>query len=106
VSPVYLAILLVLIACMVLVDRHWRLAFWRDARRATIALVASVVLLLVIDLIGIALGVFYRAQTWAMTGVLLAPELPLEEPVFLAFLAYLALNLLSAGERLGRGRTR
>ena len=101
-SALYLGILVVLIGCMILIDRRWHLAFWRDARRATIALLTGVALLLVIDIIGIALGVFYRASTWAMTGILLGPELPLEEPIFLAFLVYLTLNLLSAAERLPR----
>lgn len=101
-SPVYLVFLLVSTACMVLVDRRWRLFFWRDARRATWVLVISVVVLLVADIVGIALGVFSRAPTWAMTGVLLGPELPLEEPIFLAFLAYLTMNLLALFERLPR----
>lgn len=101
-SPVYLVFLLVSTACMVLVDRRWRLFFWRDARRATWVLVISVVVLLVADIVGIVLGVFSRAPTWAMTGVLLGPELPLEEPIFLAFLAYLTMNLLALFERLPR----
>ncbi len=101
-TPVYLGVLLVLLGCMVLVDRRWRLAFWQDARRASIALIVGIVLLLIVDVVGIALGVFYRASTWAMTGILLGPELPLEEPLFLAFLTYLTLNLLAAFERLSR----
>lgn len=101
-TPVYLGLLLVATVCMVLVDRRWRLFFWRDARRATWVLVISVVALLIADIVGITLGVFARAPTWAMTGVLLAPELPLEEPVFLAFLAYLTMNLLALFERVPR----
>lgn len=101
-TPVYLLLLVALLGCMVLVDRRWRLVFWRDPRRAAIALVAAVALLLVVDLVGIALGVFHRGETWTMTGVLLAPELPLEEPLFLVFLVYLALVLLAAFERLPR----
>lgn len=101
-SPVYLLFLLAASACMVLVDRHRRLFFWRDARRATAVLVIGVAMLLVADVVGIALGVFSRAPTWAMTGILLGPELPLEEPVFLAFLAYLTMNLVALFERLPR----
>lgn len=101
-TPVYLLLLVALLGCMVLVDRRWRLVFWRDPRRAAIALVAAVALLLVVDLVGIALGVFHRGETWTMTGVLLAPELPLEEPLFLVFLVHLALVLLAAFERLPR----
>jgi len=99
-SALYLLLLVAAIACMVLVDRRWRLAFWCDARRAAIVLTAGVVTLLLADIIGIALGVFSRASTWAMTGVLLGPELPLEEPVFLAFLTYLTMNLLALGDRI------
>lgn len=101
-SPVYLIFLLVSSVCMVLVDRRWKLFFWRDARRATWVLVIAVLVLLVADVIGIALGVFSRAPTWAMTGVLIGPELPLEEPIFLAFLAYLTMNLLALAERFPR----
>jgi lycopene cyclase domain-containing protein len=84
------------------VDRRWRLFFWRDARRAAWVLVIGVALLLVADVVGIALGVFSRAPTWAMTGILLGPELPLEEPLFLAFLTYLTMNLVAIFERLPR----
>ena len=105
-SPIYLLMLVVLLGCMVLLDRRWRLAFWQDARRASIVLVSGVVLLLVVDIIGIALGVFYRAQTWAMTGLVLGPELPIEEPFFLAFLVYLTMNLLTAFGRLPRRAAR
>jgi len=101
-SPVYLLLLLVSSACMVLMDWRWRLFFWRDARRAAWVLVVAVALLLAADVVGIALGVFSRAPTWAMTGILLGPELPLEEPVFLAFLAYLTMNLVAIVERRPR----
>lgn len=101
-SPIYLLCLLAASACMVLVDRRWRLFFWRDARRATCVLVIGVTLLLVADVVGIALGVFSRAPTWAMTGIVLGPELPLEEPLFLAFLTYLTMNLVAIFERLPR----
>jgi len=102
VSPIYLLCLLAASACMVLVDRRWRLFFWRDARRATWVLAIGVALLLVADVVGIALGVFSRAPTWAMTGIVLGPELPLEEPLFLAFLTYLTMNLVAIFERLPR----
>lgn len=101
-SPVYLLLLLVSSACMVLMDWRWRLFFWRNARRAAWVLVVAVALLLAADVVGIALGVFSRAPTWAMTGIVLGPELPLEEPVFLAFLAYLTMNLVAIFERRPR----
>ncbi|MDF9278604.1 lycopene cyclase domain-containing protein [Arthrobacter sp. EH-1B-1] len=88
----YLLFLLISLGCMVLLDQRLRLFFWHDARRAAVVLITGVLFFLVWDLAGIGLGIFYRG-TAAMTGVMLAPELPLEEPIFLAFLCYLVMNL-------------
>jgi len=98
-SVVYLAALAVPLFGMVMLDRRFRLFFWSDARRATIVLVAGVLFFLAWDLAGIGLGVFFRGQTAFMTGVLLAPELPIEELVFLTFLCYLTMNLYGGAVR-------
>lgn len=98
-SFLYLASLLAAIGCMVLIDHRFRLFFWRDARRAAIVLAAGLVFFLIWDFFGIGLGIFFRGETAIMTGVLLAPELPLEEPLFLAFLCYLTMVLIAGGER-------
>lgn len=99
----YLGALLVSAGGLALADRRWRLLLWDDVRRAVIVLVSGVVVLLGADLVGIANGLFFRAPTRVMTGVLLAPELPVEEPVFLAFLCYLTMLLVRGAERvLGR----
>ncbi|WKD57964.1 hypothetical protein CAPI_07120 [Corynebacterium capitovis DSM 44611] len=101
----YLAFLLISIACMGLCDWRWRLAFFRDAPRATALSAGMVALFLLWDALGIATGTFFRGDSPYMTGVELAPELPLEEPVFLFFLTYLTMNLASAAHaRAGRGR--
>lgn len=89
----YLAGLLVSLGCMALLDWRFRLFFWRNTRRATIVLVAGIVFFLAWDLAGIGLDIFYRGETEIMTGVLLAPELPLEEVFFLALLCYLTMNV-------------
>lgn len=99
-SLLYLAMLLAAIGCIVLIDRRFALFFWRDARRAALVLVAGVVFFLAWDLFGIGLGIFFRGETAIMTGVLLAPELPLEEPLFLAFLCYLTMVLITGVERV------
>jgi lycopene cyclase domain-containing protein len=88
----YLAALLLSLGCMALLDWRYRLFFWRDARRATIVLVVGVVFFLAWDLAGIGLNIFHRGENEIMTGVLLAPELPLEEAFFLALLCYLTMN--------------
>ena len=106
----YLGALLVSLGCMVLLDRRFRLFFFSDARRATIVLVLGVLFFLAWDLAGIGLSIFYRGETEFMTGLLLAPELPLEEVFFLTLLCYLAMNLFQGaalvfdrGDSVARG---
>jgi len=89
----YLAALLVSIGCMVLLDRRFRLFFWRAPGRAAIVLAIGVVFFLAWDLAGIGLGIFFREVNTISTGVVLAPHLPIEEVVFLAFLTYLTMVL-------------
>lgn len=92
-SVLYLLALLVALTGMVLLDRRFRLFFWRSAWRACVVLVVGVVFFLVWDLAGIGLGIFFRGETSFMTGVQVAPELPVEEVFFLTLLCYLAMNL-------------
>lgn len=92
----YLLALAISITGMVVLDRRFGLFFWRDARRAGIVLAAGVVFFLVWDLFGIGLGIFFRGETSFMTGLQLAPELPVEEVFFLTLLCYLSMNLYGA----------
>jgi len=62
--------------------------------------VAGVLFLLAWDLLGIALGIFARGENPYMTGILLAPQLPLEELFFLTFLCYLVMVLLSGADHV------
>lgn len=93
---VYLAALLVSLFGMVMLDRRFRLFFWRDVPRAAVTLLVGVVFFLVWDVVGIDLGIFFRGETSFMTGVLVATELPLEEVFFLTLLCYLTMNMLAA----------
>lgn len=95
-SFLYLAALLVSLAGMVLLDRRHSLFFWSDTRRATIVLTTGVLFFMVWDLTGITNGVFFRGEGPWMTGVLLAPELPLEEVFFLTLLSYMTMNVFAA----------
>ena len=89
----YLLALLIALTGMVLLDRRFRLFFWRDSRRAMIVLIVGLVFFLVWDLLGIHFGIFFRGETTFMTGIQVAPELPIEEPLFLLLLCYLTMNL-------------
>jgi lycopene cyclase domain-containing protein len=101
----YLAALLIALTGMVLLDRRFRLFFWRDARRAAIVLVVGVAFFLAWDLSGIGLGIFFRGETSFMTGLQIASELPVEELFFLTLLCYLTMNLVNAtGLLVNKGR--
>lgn len=101
----YLAALLVALTGMVLLDRRFRLFFWRDARRAAIVLAVGVVFFLIWDLAGVGLGIFFRGETSFMTGLQIAPEVPVEEVFFLTLLCYLTMNVYGAAStRFGKSR--
>lgn len=102
----YLAALLATLGCMVLLDWRFRLYFWRAPVRAALVLVSGVAFFVAWDLFGIGLGIFQRGETSFMSGILLAPEFPLEELFFLTFLCYLTMVLLFGAEHvLARLRT-
>lgn len=105
-SLVYLGALLVSLAGIVLLDIRHRLFLGSDPVRALIVLAIGTVFLLLWDATGIALGIFFRADGAWSTGILLAPELPLEEPVFLLFLCELTMVLVCGAQRLLDRRSR
>lgn len=87
----YLGALACSLGGLAVLDRKQRLAFWSDWRRAAASVGIGVVGFLVWDLVGLGLGIFARGDSSHMTGLLLAPELPVEEVVFLTLLCYVAL---------------
>jgi len=96
----YLVSLLLGITCMLLLDHRFKLFFWRDAKAAGIVTAVGVLFLLGWDLAGIGLGIFLRGEGTIATGLLLAPELPIEEPVFLLFLVLCTMVLYTGARRL------
>ncbi len=102
----YLAALAIALMGMVLLDRRFGLFFWRDWRRAAVVLPLGVVFFLIWDVAGIALGIFFRGQTDFMTGILVGPELPIEEVFFLTLLCYNTMNAYTAAGDFVAGRWR
>lgn len=96
----YLFALLVSLTGMVVLDRRFRLFFFVDAWRAAVVLVIGVVFFLIWDLVGTDLGIFFRGETDFMTGIVIAPEIPLEEVFFLTLLCYLTMNVFAAAQRV------
>lgn len=99
-SFAYLLALLAALACMALLDHRFRLFFWRAPGRAATVLVLGVLFFLAWDVCGIRLGIFSRGETSYLTGVLVAPQLPLEEVFFLTFLCYLTMLLVTGCDRM------
>lgn len=92
-SLAYAAALVVSLGGMVVLDLRYRLVFFADARRAAVVLAVGVLVLLAWDLLGIGLGIFVRGDGPWMSGVLLAPHVPVEEIGFLTLLCYLTMNV-------------
>lgn len=106
-GAVYLAALLVSLGCMLLLDWRFRLFFWRDAVSAAVVTALGLVFFLVWDVAGIANGIFFRGDGAIATGLVLAPELPIEEPVFLLFLVVCTMIIYTGTTRvLARLRAR
>ena len=95
----YLTALAIALFGMVTLDRRFRRFFWQGPRAAAIVLITGVAFFLVWDLAGIGAGIFFRGETVFMTGLQVAPELPIEEIFFLTLLCYLTMNGYSAASR-------
>ncbi|GAA1690602.1 lycopene cyclase domain-containing protein [Microbacterium sediminicola] len=87
----YLAAILLSMLGVGIIDARWRLALFGAPVRTLVCVGIGVVFFLVWDAVGILTRSFAKGDSPLFTGIDLAPELPLEEPVFLAFLCYLAL---------------
>lgn len=98
VGILYLVALLVSITGMVVLDRRFTLFFWAAPLRAGLVLAVGVAFFLVWDVAGITTGIFFRGNPELLTGILLAPELPLEELFFLILLGYTTMNAYRALE--------
>jgi lycopene cyclase domain-containing protein len=92
----YLLGLLVSLTGMTVLDARFRLFFWRAPWRAAAVTAIGVVFFLVWDVLGVALGIFFIGPTRLLTGLLLAPDVPLEELFFLLLLCYTTMNLFGA----------
>ncbi len=95
----YLIGLLVSLAGLGLLDWRYRVALFADARRTLTTVGIGVAAFLVWDLAGVGLGIFFRGEAPYLTGIQVAPEVPLEELFFLTLLVYQTLLLWLALSR-------
>jgi len=91
----YLLVLLALLGCMALLDARWKLFFWARPWAAAAVMAAGMAYFLAWDVRAIAEGIFLHQDSPLMTGIMLAPQLPLEEAFFLAFLCYQTMVLFT-----------
>ncbi|MET0781668.1 MAG: lycopene cyclase domain-containing protein [Microbacterium sp.] len=97
---VYLLAILASAGGIAALDARWRLAAWSAPGRTAAAVLIGTVFFVIWDAVGIATGVFVKGGSPLLLGIDLAPQLPIEEPFFLAFLCYLALVSWAAALRL------
>ncbi|MET0673434.1 MAG: lycopene cyclase domain-containing protein [Microbacterium pygmaeum] len=96
----YLLAILLSGAGIAALDARFRLAIWAAPARTAIAVGIGTAFFLVWDAVGIATGVFVKGDGPFLLGIDVAPQMPLEEPFFLAFLCYLGLVVWAAARRL------
>lgn len=89
----YLVSLVLVIACLVLVDWRFKLAFFYRAGRTAQTLAIAVWLFITWDILGIALDIFSHGDSIYALPYRIVPEFPIEELFFLFLLTYVALLL-------------
>lgn len=99
-SLVYISALIVSLAGVVAIDIRHRLFLGRSPGRALAVLAIGLVFFLVWDIAGIIFGVFARGASTFMTGIELAPHMPIEEPIFLLFLCEITMVLVLGAQRV------
>ena len=96
----YLIAILLSAAGIAAIDARLRLAAWAAPARTFGAVAVGTAFFIAWDAVGIATGVFVKGDSALLLGIDLAPQLPLEEPFFLAFLCYLGLVAWAGSVRL------
>lgn len=97
---VYLAALLVSSLGMLTIDYRYKLFFFARPRIAAAIMAVGVIGFLLWDAAGIGLGIFLRGDAFIATGIVLAPHMPLEEPIFLAFLVLCTMVIYTGALRI------
>lgn len=100
---IYLGILLLLLACMVLLDAKGKLFLFRHPVRGILALALGTGFFVLWDVLAIRQGIFLHKESQLMTGIMVGEQFPLEEVFFLIFLCYCAMIAFAGLPMLVRG---
>ena len=101
----YLAGLIFSLVGLGLLDWRFRTAFTVNKKAAAFAVIIPTIFFIIWDVAGIAMGIFFRGDTSHLTGIVLAPEFPIEELFFLLLLNYTALTLFTTVTRVIKKRS-
>ena len=88
---VYGAALLGALFCMGLIDYKHRYAWFKDRPRTLRTIIPAVLVFVLWDIAGIRLHIFASHNATYRSGLLLGPNFPVEELLFLTLLTYTAL---------------
>lgn len=87
-SIAYISILVFSLIGFAVLDNRYKLVFWRDARWASITVGIGVLFFAIWDVAGIVLDIFSTGNSKYITGIMIAPDFPIEELFFLTLLCY------------------
>ncbi len=87
-------------------DWRHKTAFAINKKAAALAIFIPMVFFILWDVAGIATGIFFRGDTTHLTGILLAPEFPIEELFFLLLLNYSSLTIFTTITRVMNRRAK
>ena len=96
----YLTCLILALCGLFAVDYRWRLAYFVDKRATLLTVILGVVFFSLWDIAGIMLGIFFTGATTYLSGLIIVPDYPVEEALFLMLLSYNVLLAWKGGVRL------
>ncbi len=87
----YLVFLLVGVCGLFFADAKYKLVFFYHAKAAIKTILILITILLLADIAGIKLDIFFTNQRYVTGLHIISPNLPIEELVFLFLLSYVTL---------------
>lgn len=84
----YISIIMVSLVGFAILDRKFTLVIWKDAKWAAFTLAFGVLFFSIWDVAGIMADIFSTGSSKYISGLMIAPDFPIEELFFLTLLCY------------------
>lgn len=91
--------LLFAISGILLLDWHGKLAFWYDKKRTILTVASAMMIFIIWDLLGIHFNIFFNENSPYTLSILLFPNFPVEELLFLFIICYMPLTIYRGVQR-------